>query len=429
MKPPAMTDALDVLRLVSSSAREFITRPLNFDLSSVLCHWARKVMERHQTKNIIVDLLVKKVLLVSGRDLSAHILKQYPCSRGYVEGRLKYKAMSFLAPTALTICHNEKWMRLRVFTEQVLCTGEPHVYQREFLSTVRKSFSSPVFDTEDIRSCMGQAMLGIVFGNGVAPKHLSKDIEVLASLVQNPVKRIALGYREKGRRERFYDTLCKIWEKSKEDERASLLFLAHRAAGKHDEAELIQQIPHWMFTFTGSGTDLLARTLALVASRPTVRRHILREIAEHGALEQPTTIERLAYLEACLLESARLFPPVPRTFHRAPQGDAFEDICIPADMEIAHYFPLNQRDYNLDPTADYFKPDRWLETASAAHAMYPNLFLSGARACPGKDLILFVCKGAIAALLKEHNLQVSSAVASADPLPFSLPEKEISFQM
>src|SRR3712207_4550886 len=101
-----------------------------------------------------------------------------------------------------------------------------------------------------------------------------------------------------------------------------------------------------MFTFTGSGTDLLARTLALVASRPTVRAHILREIAEHGALEEPTTIQRLAYLEACLLESARLFSPVPRTFHRAPQGDVFENIRIPANMEIAHYFPLDQRDRN-----------------------------------------------------------------------------------
>jgi hypothetical protein len=43
------------------------SRPFNFDFSSVLWHWARKVMERHQSKNIIVNLLVKKVLLVSGR--------------------------------------------------------------------------------------------------------------------------------------------------------------------------------------------------------------------------------------------------------------------------------------------------------------------------------------------------------------------------
>src|SRR4051812_7874433 len=34
------------------------------------------------------------------------------------------------------------------------------------------------------------------------------------------------------------------------------------------EQQLLEQIPHWMFTFTGSGTDLLVRTVALVTSHP-----------------------------------------------------------------------------------------------------------------------------------------------------------------
>jgi hypothetical protein len=38
-----------------------------------------------------------------------------------------------------------------------------------------------------------------------------------------------------------------------------------------------------------------------------------------------------------------------------------------------------------------------------------------------------VCKSAIAILLKEHNLKAESTVLFADPVPFSLPEKEIHF--
>jgi cytochrome P450 len=427
MKTPPMTDTLDVVRLLGRSLGGFLMRPFSFDFGSVFCYWMRAVMERHQSRNVIVNLLGKKVLLVSGHDLSAHILSQYPCSHGYLEGQLKSKAMSFLAPNALTICHDEQWACLRTFTEQVLCAGETHIYQRAFLGTVRNAFSSPVSNVEDIRRGMGQAMLGIVFGDSRAPTHLAKDIEVLFGLVQSPVKRLALGFWEKGRREKFYNTLRKMWEESKEDARPSLLSLAHKAAGKHDETELIQQVPHWMFTFTGSGTDLLTRTLAVVTSRPAVRARISSEIAEHGPLDEPATIGRLVYLEACLLESARLFSPVPRTFHRAPQGDTFNELYIPAGMEIAHYFPLNQRNHDRDPSADHFQPDRWLDPASAAHAMYPNLFLSGARACPGKNLILFVCKSAIAILLKEHNLQAESVLLATDPLPFSWPEKEIHF--
>jgi hypothetical protein len=44
--------------------------------------------------------------------------------------------------------------------------------------------------------------------------------------------------------------------------------------------------------------------------------------------------------------------------------------------------------------------------------------------CPGKDLILFVCKAAIATLLQEQKVRVDSPVLSRDPLPFSFPRPE-----
>ena len=359
MKTYPTTNALDMFRLLGGFIRGLFSRP--FDSGSVLCAWLRKVTERHQSKNVILNLLVKKVLLVSGHGLSTHILSQRPCSKGYIEGELKRDAMSFLAPNALTISHDEKWERLRVFNERVLCDGEPHVYRQAFLDTVHKAFSGPVSNIEDIRRCMGRAMLGIVFGEGVAPEHLAQDIQVLFGLVQSPVRRRIFGSKEKERRKKFYDTLRQLWADSKEVERPSLLALAHKAAEGNDEAELLEQIPHWMFTFTGSGTDTLARTLTMITSRPLVRVRVLGEIAQHGALDDPSTIERLDYLEACLLESNRLFSPVPRTFHCAPQGDTFEDVDIAPGMEIAHYFPLNQRDDKTDPTANDFLPERWLD--------------------------------------------------------------------
>jgi hypothetical protein len=52
---------------------------------------------------------------------------------------------------------------------------------------------------------------------------------------------------------------------------------------------------------------------------------------------------------------------------------------------------------------------------------YPNLFLSGARACPGRDLILFVVKAAIAVLLSNGKMQAQRSTLSDDPLPFSFP--------
>ncbi len=428
MKNSPTTTAFDLFRLAGSLAREFLVHPFSHDFKAVLCNWMKKLTERCQSKNIILNFLVKKILLVSGHHLSRHILSQYPSGQGYVEGQLKKKAMSFLAPEALTICHGEKWERLRIYNEKVLCAGEPHVYGQAFLDRIREVFSTPVANIEDIRQRMGRVMLDIVFGAGAAPDYLAKDVQVLFGLVQSPVKRLLLGFREKKRREKFYEGLREMWEITKSSKQPSLLARAHEFAGENDETELIQQIPHWMFTFTGSASDLLAQTLALITSRKEVRGRVLNEIAAIDSLAETSTIERLDYLEACFLESGRLFSPVPMTFHCAPQGDNFDDTVIPAEMEIMHYFPLNQRDSKRDSNADCFLPEQWLERDSPAHVDYPNLFLSGARACPGKKLILFVCKSAVATLLERDNLQVEGEKISTDPLPFSLAKEKLHFR-
>ena len=88
-------------------------------------------------------------------------------------------------------------------------------------------------------------------------------------------------------------------------------------------------------------------------------------------------------------------PPVTRTSHVAPQGDTFDGVSIPAGLEILHYFPIGLRDTPVDQRADYFEPDKWLAPGNDRRSVYPDIFLSGARACPGESLILFICKAAI----------------------------------
>jgi cytochrome P450 len=424
------TGIADLLRLVGGLARAALRRPGSLDSGLVFGNGINDATARHGSDNLIINLWFKRLLLVTGRNLSDHIMKQYPSAQGYLEGLTKARAMSFLAPQALTICHDQQWDRLRPYNEKALSIKEDPERQQGILDQVRRAFAGPVSSTDDIRRCMGRAMLGIVFGEGVAPEHLAEDIQVLFGYVQSPVRRILLGRKERGRRERFYHALRQLWQQPGESPQPGLLTTARRLAqeGSFSEEELLQQIPHWMFTFTGSGTDLLSRTLAMVASLPAVREKALQEIAEKGPVDQASTIDQLDYLEACLLETCRLFPPITHTFHVAPQGDVFGDTRILAGVEIWHYFSVNNRDTATNPTADHFQPERWLDPASNAPSAYPNLFLSGARACPDKDLILFINKAALALLLQERRVSVDSAVLSQDPLPFSFPEQEARFK-
>ena len=94
----------------------------------------------------------------------------------------------------------------------------------------------------------------------------------------------------------------------------------------------------------------------------------------------------------------------------------------PGAREYAHYFPFLQRDDSLGPTVHEFRPERWLEPTLDAAASASNLFLRGPRACPGMDLILFVCKTAIARQLAELGVSARQERLTRDPLPISFPK-------
>ena len=427
MKDYPRTTNLDLCRLGLRAAGEVLRHPRSFDLGFVLHDWLRQMTLRHRSPNVHLKLPAVPMLLVTDRELSRHVLAAQPRHDGYAVGTLKRKGMSYLAPQALTIAEDADWARLRPFNERVLCAGRPHEFQGVFLGHVRRAFAEPVGSIEDIRTRMGRAMLAIVFGEGVAPERLASEIRALLELVQNPVKRKLAGSRGKRRVGALYESLRQAWRDSEASGKPSLLGLARAAREGESVETLLQQVPHWMFTFTGSGSDLLTRGLAMIGSRADVLERVRVEVAAAGSLDAPASIDAMRYLEACLLEGARLYPPVRFTVHRAASADTINGTRIPPATELLQVFSLTQRDRTTDSTADAFRPERWMSSESPAEAVYPNLFLSGARRCPGRDLILFVCKGA-AAHLVHSGLVVGNERLATDPVPFSFPAKQLDFR-
>ena len=114
------TGLVDLVRLLGRSVEAFVRGPRSFDFSSVFQSWLGSLARRTGSENIVLDLYFKKLLIVTGRELSQHILAQPPDVRSYVEGMTKARAMSFLAPHALTITHGDQWRRFRRFNEAAL---------------------------------------------------------------------------------------------------------------------------------------------------------------------------------------------------------------------------------------------------------------------------------------------------------------------
>ncbi|HSR41147.1 MAG TPA: cytochrome P450 [Longimicrobiales bacterium] len=419
-KGAARAGVLDLLRLGARIAGAALRPGEKGDPGAAGCRWARELMDREGARSLEVKVPGRRVRIVGHPEPSEELLSGAPHAGGAGVGAPKKKAMSFLAPGALTVAEGPTWARLRAFNERVLCPGKAHPFADAFLRVVRREFAEPVRDPDDVRAAMGRSMVGIVLGEVDADADPATDAAVLFDVVQSPLRRKLLGFLYAGRRERLFRLLGEVYDASG-DGRPTLLARARSEAGDLSREEVLQQVPHWMFTFTGSGTDLLGRTLALITARPEAHRRAVEEIREAGVPGDPAGVYRLRWLEACLREAGRLFPPVTKTFHRV--GDGSGD----GGTEAAHWFPLLQRDPDLGPTVDDFRPERWTEPEPDAAARASNLFLRGPRACPGEELILFVCKAALARQLGEAGLAPRASRLSRDPLPVSFPEGEARF--
>lgn len=419
----ARAGVTDLLRLGGRLGTGYLRERGSFDAGAIGCRWAREILARDDAHDIRIALPGGGLDLVTHADHSQAVLAAAPGSGGYSAGKLKANAMSFLAPHALTVEDGVAWQRLRLFNEAALATGGPHPFAQTFLERVRDAFSRTLSTRDHVEAAMARAMVGIVLGRETTGEpHAADDVRILFGVVSSPLRRKLLGPLYRSRRKRLYVQLERRWQESSDDE-PTLIALARRHAPDAPLKQLLEQVPHWMFTFTGSGTDLLTRTLALITSRPEVHRRVLAELTAAGPLELADTMERLPYLNACLLETGRLFPPVTRTFHRSASA-APAALTAP---ELIHWFPLLQRGEELGSSVHYFIPERWLNDALDAPALASNLFLRGPRACPGSDLILFVCRAALARQLGELGIATRQSRLSRDPLPISFPKREARF--
>lgn len=437
-KPFPVANLSDLLPLTSAIFNAARGR-LKYGPGAILTAWFQQLAQRYAGSGaVMLPLPGKKILLVVDRDLSVHILSEAPSSSAYLPGRLKSQAMELLAPHALTIAHDQDWLQWRTFHEAVLCPGTPHPDQSVHLPTIRATFSAPCHSLDDIRQRLGVTMLAVVFGVGpgstglqeVDLTALAEDVQQLADMVNQPLQRLLLGSFQKSRRERIYTALGKAWKASSDDApKGSLLSRAH-AAHLDDSGwqELLEQLPHWMFTFQGSASKLFGRTLVILLSRPELLEKVREELHMVCGSDGPRSedqIARLTFLEACVLETGRLYPPVSLTVHRRATEEIHDGRRVPANTDILQLFLLLQRPQKPYVETSEFQPSLWLNRAGACP--FSDVFLSGARSCPGKDLILSVIKTGLATILMGDVPTVAHGAFRQARWPLCFPDRLIRF--
>lgn len=124
--------------------------------------------------------------------------------------------------------------------------------------------------------------------------------------------------------------------------------------------------------FAGSDTTATSvrATLLYIISNPLIYSRLHAEIDAAVAANTISPMvsdeeaRKLPYLQACIREGIRIFPPITALRERVtpPEGDTFQGHFIPGGVNIG----LNMRgllqDEAFGPDAKVFRPERWLES-------------------------------------------------------------------
>ncbi|OIW33645.1 cytochrome P450 [Coniochaeta ligniaria NRRL 30616] len=181
--------------------------------------------------------------------------------------------------------------------------------------------------------------------------------------------------------------------------------------------------------FIGAGSDTTAIALSawmyLMLTNEKAYNKLVAEI--RGAFKSHKDItwngaNDLPYLEACIYEAMRMFPPVPGNLNRVvPSEGALIDgkwIAGETTVSVSSWAAAHSPKSFTDPLT--FAPERWLESERDRYPQHikeaSQPFLTGPRGCIGKNLSYIEQRLIICHLLWNFDLELASEASEANKL-------------
>ncbi|EZA59842.1 hypothetical protein DMN91_001223 [Ooceraea biroi] len=173
--------------------------------------------------------------------------------------------------------------------------------------------------------------------------------------------------------------------------------------------------------FEGHDTTAAASSffLSLMGCHPEIQEKVIQELDEiFGDSDRPVTFQdtlAMKYLERCLMETLRLYPPVP-VIGRKINSDlklASGDYSIPAGTTIAvTTFKMHRQPY-IYSNPDVFDPDNFLPERTANRHYYAFIpFSAGPRSCVGRKYAMLKLKILLSTIMR--NFRVRSDIKESD---------------
>jgi len=165
------------------------------------------------------------------------------------------------------------------------------------------------------------------------------------------------------------------------------------------------------FAFLIAGMETTAITMAffifLMLKHPNIMSKVKAEVDSVYSEKQEdlefTDYSKLVYMEQCIKETLRLFPPAQATSRRNYGGDITVDgVYFPKDTHILISQEIIQRnpEHFEDPLT--FNPDRFAPGAKVKPFTFMP-FMAGPRSCIGKHFAIIEMKAVLSKLIREFD--------------------------
>ncbi|BET03464.1 cytochrome P450 [Nesidiocoris tenuis] len=187
---------------------------------------------------------------------------------------------------------------------------------------------------------------------------------------------------------------------------------AHNGDGLTDQ-EIKNQVNTLMFEghdTTAAGSSFF---LCVMGARPDIQEKVLNEIDSiFGDSDREVTFQdtlELKYLERCIMETLRLFPPVPIISRELDQDlplSSRPDLTIPAGCTVVIGTYKVHRRPDLYPDPETFNPDHFLPENAASRHYYSFIpFSAGPRSCVGRKYAMLKLKILLANILRQYQVK------------------------
>ncbi|HVO87851.1 MAG TPA: cytochrome P450 [Casimicrobiaceae bacterium] len=394
--------------------RWFLTRYARWGAAHLSNRFLRKLRAKYRSNLLWLWFPTRRTLLVLAPATIDAVLAS---SDNAPDPELKKRAISRFAPGALVMSADGAQGGRRAFNTSALDLGRLHRDADTFVR-IAASEARRVFDhrTDTLRwgdfEALGKRISHqIILGEGRIDDGLAADLARM-------LRRANLLLRDEASFAAFHARIAAaLGPHASAATAPCLLGTAARALvdGSASESTCVtSQIAFWFFVLKDAVELHVPRTLALIAAHPEVQAKVRSEIREAGELTAQA-IDRLRYLEACIVEQLRLWTPVPLLLRRAVTRCIVGSATVEAEQQLLVHAGFYHRDRLVfGRVAHTFAPDE--VDAGAMPPLY--VFSAHERSCAGQSLVRFVLKSTLASMLARFHFELVRPVIEPGRIPY-----------